>query len=110
MRTYKASLQQDGTTSAPTVVEMPGSSWGGNIVWTRWATGEYIGTLTGAFPNTSTERTFTYAQLFPGEYDTECLCSFQRDNDDRVILNVLESDGATRVDGCKVNLIIEIHD
>lgn len=53
---YRASLAQSGTNN-PTATEDTNNTLTG-ITWTRGATGSYIGTKTGAFPNNK-----TYIQL-----------------------------------------------
>jgi hypothetical protein len=52
VRKYKALLAQSGT-DAPvaTVLE---NSLGGTVVWTRTDAGDYLATLSGAFPETKT--------------------------------------------------------
>ena len=56
VKTYKALVSQAGT-AAPTVTILQNTL--GDIVWTRFGAGIYIGTLNGAFP---TEKTAMHIQ------------------------------------------------
>lgn len=54
---YEATLNQDGGTGAPTATVHNNTI--GAIVWTRIATGGYVGTLTGAFTTGKTTISIT---------------------------------------------------
>lgn len=105
MRVYRAFLEQDGSTNDP-VVTVFENTLCGDITWTRGVAGEYDGVLVGAFP---VNKTWSMAQVQPCEYNTEVMCSFQRNTTDSILLNVFENDGSTKVDGCKVYLEIIVY-
>lgn len=62
-KSYVANITQSGT-SNPTVVVMPGNEIG-TIVWTRVTAGQYAGTLSGAFTD-STKVTCVISGIYAG--------------------------------------------
>lgn len=53
MKSYKAYISQAEAAAAPTPRQI-GTNTIGNIIWTKATTGQYIGTLNGAFPEGKT--------------------------------------------------------
>jgi len=80
---YNGLISQAGDTRAPTAVVLKSSL--GTIIWTRFNTGQYLGTLVGAFPN---NKTFILFNAPLAEVGEEYAFSVKRVSDDVVSLNV----------------------
>jgi len=101
---YTALISQSGT-SAPTVVIEDNTV--GTIVWTRSATGAYLGTLTGAFPLGKTICLSTTASFGGAVYPT--IITIGRQNSDSVFLVTRQTDSVgTSVDSAMSNISIKI--
>ena len=92
--TYAAILNQSGS-NAPSVQALLQNDLGGTVVWTRASTGNYYGTLAGAFTNL---KILPFSELNPAIIGTEYYCSLSRYDNDTVLLQVFDSSG-THVDG-----------
>lgn len=95
---YNAILNQTGT-NAPVATVLSNNI--GNIVWTRNASGEYAGTLAGAFA------TPTKLMLITTPSNTGVLQNLERGNDDSVNLYTYDI-SASGVDGVLVNSAVQI--
>jgi hypothetical protein len=96
---YIALITQTST-SAPTVIELENTI--GPIIWTRKATGEYVGTLSGAFTANKTYATISNA-LADGIVVISTTAS-----DINIITTNLHSPTAAKHDGHLNNNTIEI--
>jgi hypothetical protein len=96
---YIALITQTST-SAPTVIELENTI--GPIAWTRKATGEYVGTLTGAFTANK-----TYATISQALANSIVMISTTA-NDINIITTNLHSPTAAKHDSHLSNNTIEI--
>ena len=92
-KVYTALLSQSGT-NAPTAVVLE-NTLGDTVVWSYSITGEYIGTLNGAFLN---NKTFLNIKNNTHSSNTEYTNSIGRINIDKIVvgskINGTSSDGA----------------
>ena len=92
-KVYTALISQTGT-NAPTAIVLE-NTLGGTIVWSYSITGEYIGTLNGAFLN---NKTFLNIKSNTHSSNTEYTSSIGRINIDKIVvgskINGTSSDGA----------------
>lgn len=100
-KSYEAAITQNGT-GAPTVSIFNNTI--GNIIWSRTSTGNYIGTLVGAFPSTKTPTIMNvFLYVSPNSYQY----SIQRNaSDDSIVLNSFT--GSTLTDSVLSSTFIEI--
>jgi hypothetical protein len=97
-KSYVALISQTGT-AAPTVTILENTI--GDIVWSFQATGEYFGTLTGAFPS---GKVITFSnQIEPLETIT-----IQRKNDNAIAITTFTTSTGAGINGALVNTSIEI--
>ena len=95
---YTALISQTGT-NAPTVIVLENTI--GNIVWTRTGTGNYSGTLPGAFPEDKTGFLIAKEDIY--------IVLFQRGDDDYVsISSVAPFSPFANADGRLTKAMIEI--
>jgi hypothetical protein len=95
---YTALISQTGT-NAPTVIVLENTI--GNIVWTRTTTGNYSGTLVGAFPEDKTGFLIAKEDIY--------IVLFQRGDDDFVsISSVAPFAPFANADGRLTKAMIEI--
>jgi hypothetical protein len=97
-KSYVALISQSGT-AAPSVTILENTI--GNIVWTRFALGDYRGTLTGAFPSGK-------VVCFSNQIDMPTMTLIQRKNDDSVSINTGTPGTTTIADSILNNTSIEI--
>ena len=97
-KSYVALISQTGT-AAPTVTILENTL--GDIVWTRIGLGDYIGTLTGAFPSGK-------VVCFSNQIDMPTMTIIQRKNNDNVYINTGTPGTTTIADGILNNTSIEI--
>ena len=97
-KSYVALISQTGT-AAPTVTVLENTI--GNIVWTRFAAGDYRGTLTGAF---------TSGKVFCLSNQIEPLQTILivRKNIDSIAINTITAATTSAIDSALVNTSIEI--
>ena len=93
-----ALISQTGT-AAPTVTILENTL--GDIVWTRDGLGDYIGTLTGAFPSGK-------VVCFSNQIDMLKMIIIQRKNDDGISINTGTPGTTTIADNILDNTSIEI--
>jgi hypothetical protein len=93
---YVALLTQSGT-DAPTAIVLENTI--GDIVWTYYSTGEYLGTLANAFTE---DKTFLFAYILPTS-----VIKIERNNEDQI--NVGTTDNLlAKTNGLLNNTSIEI--
>lgn len=97
-KSYVALISQTGT-SAPSVTILENTI--GDIVWTRFALGDYRGTLTGAFPSGK-------VICLSNQIDMLTMTLIQRKNNDVISINTGTPATTTVADGLLVNTSIEI--
>lgn len=97
-KSYVALISQTGT-AAPTVTILENTI--GDIVWTRFALGDYRGTLTGAFPSGK-------VVCFSNQIDMPTMTLIQRKNDDVISINTGTPGTTTIADSILNNTSIEI--
>jgi len=107
MKRYIAILNQTGQ-NAPvaTVLE---NSLGGNVVWTRAQAGQYLGTLSGAFPTDKTVAFHGDGQ--GGEAATHTALELPANSPDYVLLttsDVTSDEATTPADGLLVRTGVSI--
>ena len=97
-KSYVALISQTGT-AAPTVTVLENTI--GDIVWTRFAAGDYRGTLTGAF---------TSGKVFCLSNQIEPLQTILivRKNIDSIAINTITTATTSVIDSALVNTSIEI--
>lgn len=78
---YTALLQYTSDSLPPTPIVLENTI--GNIVWTKSGTGQYTGTLVGAFPEGKTYTSYTH-DMYNG---TWTMVGFMRNTDDEVIIS-----------------------
>lgn len=93
-RPYKvcSGLISQTATNAPTVIVLENTI--GNIIWTRAVSGDYFGTLAGAFPS---EKTFT--QIAVGSINSSGRAEIFQNNVDKIEIGTYTTfEGQTRCD------------
>jgi hypothetical protein len=106
MKRYIAILNQNGTAD-PVAIVLENNL--GNIVWTRGAAGEYLGTLSGAFQEEKTIGLIGDGQ--GGEESTETRLELPANSEDYVVVtttDVTSESGRQKADGLLVRTSIEI--
>lgn len=97
-KSYVALISQTGT-SAPSVTILENTI--GDIVWTRFALGDYRGTLTGAFPSGK-------VICLSNQIDMLTMTLIERKNNDVISINTGTPATSTIADGILNNTSIEI--
>jgi hypothetical protein len=91
----------DGSTDDPSVTEYE-NTFGASIVWAKIGTGEYTGTLAGAFPIGKTVcPPFGSQSTLIGMYNNlpfDCGYNVSRNNDNSVLINVFDTATGDNVD------------
>lgn len=82
VKKYVAMLTQNGSASAPTVSVLE-NTLGGNVVWTRYSNGVYMGTLASTFPEA---KTICSAGNFEPNGDATIVEFVRNGSDDQVVL------------------------
>lgn len=86
-KVYTALITQ--TSTNPPTVEILKNTLG-NIIWTRTGTGAYVGTLTGAFPET---KTWVMINQEDWMSDTGKFAMHRNNNDDSVYIDTFNAAG-----------------
>ena len=97
-KSYVALISQSGT-AAPTAIVLENTI--GDIVWSFQSTGEYFGTLTGAFPS---GKVITLSN----QIKTLETITIQRKNDNDIAINTFNALTGAGINGTLVNASIEI--